>query len=83
MFSYVFYIFVQVRVVIKIKYLANTCINHRYKESGLAIECSVWHYPLRALQSKPTIWPTTFYLKLIFIYTYKLIITTILKFYLY
>ena len=43
-------------------YVKYMCVYHRYKESGYAIECSVWHYPLSALQSKPTIWPTTFYI---------------------
>ena len=28
--------------------------DHRYKESELAIECSVWQFAIEALQSQPT-----------------------------
>ena len=57
------------------KTMAKTCFCHVGLIHGLTVltlECNVWHFAIEALQSQPTTWPPTFYLKLIiFIHVYS------------
>ena len=46
------------------------------KVSGLAIECSVWHFAIEALQLQPTTKYLLNFKLILFIYKYILIITT-------